>query len=111
MKYSKHIYYNLTQQIPTILGLNDSNGIVMHGMEYVKFPKHTTRINALTNFNILILFIPLCNFTLSIPITIEHNQYVVHFKKRRYVFGHHNISLNLLWKRPTPVIAGWFAGP
>jgi len=37
MKHSKHIYYNLTQQMLTIFSLNGSNGIVMQRTQYVKF--------------------------------------------------------------------------
>jgi hypothetical protein len=35
MKHSKHIYYNLNQQMFTMFGLNDSNGIVMQRKEYI----------------------------------------------------------------------------
>jgi hypothetical protein len=75
-----------------IFCLNDSTVIAMRGMESVKFPKQAKRINPLIDFNILILFIPLCIFTLSIPITIEHKWQVMYFKTLLSVSALHHGS-------------------
>jgi len=92
MKHSKHIYYNLNQQMHIMFGLNDSNGIVMQGMEIIKFLKHTKRIDPLTDCNILILFIPYNKYqqdALFLNFILEKKNYVsdkftVHHQEFQY---------------------------
>ena len=95
-----------------MFGLYYSNGILKQRTEKKwKFPEHKERINPLTGFTILVLFNPLCIFTLSRAFIIQHNLYIFYFKNVTTIFGLYTISPKLFMEKAHTGNCRLFHGP